>query len=177
LPRFLFGEADLLAKIPAEERFYGLSVNQAMVHPENPHELLLQARRGYGNEGDASQTPSYLFKVMLSADLAAVEQIELLRMDSFTARLGYSPDGRFIFIGEYGYSTPETTWYLLDQETGQTRGPITTQGHNLAWSPDGQWFVQDIENYLLLNAPDYDYQYFIPHGFDSCSQVVLSVDE
>jgi hypothetical protein len=93
--------------------------------------------------------------------------------------VGYSPDGRYIILGDHNFSLSRIalTTYLLDQETGQTSDYITTESYGLPWSPDGQWFVQVSNNYLLLNAPAYDYQYFIPHGFGSCPQVILSVDD
>jgi hypothetical protein len=175
LPRFLFGEADLLAEIPVEERPDDLLVNQVVTNPTKPQELLLQARQMQGIEDFDPQAPSYLFKIILTPDLATVEQIGFLQMDSFSGAIGFSPDGRFIIIRD-DYSDPGVTWYLLDQETGQTSDPVITEGYNFAWSPDGQWFIQDTENYLLLTAPAYDYQYFIPHGFGSCPQVILSVD-
>ncbi|MAU01720.1 MAG: hypothetical protein CL608_31665 [Anaerolineaceae bacterium] len=176
-PRFLLNEADLLAEIPAEERPDNLIINQVMVNPTNAQETLLHAREGVTSGSFGPDDPSYLFKLTLTADLASVDEIELLRMDSFSGVVGFSPDGRFIIVGNYGYSGPSVTWYLLDQETGQTSEPIITQGYNLSWSPDGQWFIQDTDNYLLLTAPAYEYQHFIPHGFDSCPQVILSVDE
>ncbi len=178
-PRILLSEADLLAKIPAEERSESLVVNQILANPTNPQELLLQARLNTNTEYGSGQMPGYLFKLTLTPDLAAVAEIELLRMDLFIGMMGYSPDGRYITLGDHSFSSSRTgiTATLLDSETGQTSDTIITESYNLVWSPDGQWFVQVSSNYLLLRAPAYDYQHYIPHSFGSCPQVVLSVDE
>ena len=145
---------------------------RVVANPQNPQELLVQVR----TEGDFDFGRGHFFKLTLTPDLMSVAEIEFLPTDSFSEGMGYSPDGRYIIFLDFDNFEHETTWTLLDQETGQTSDPITSQSFDLSWSPDGQWFVQNNNNYLLLHAPAYDYQYFIPHGQEGCHKAILSVD-
>ncbi len=176
-PKFLLDEAQLLVHFSADERPISLWFNQVVANPKNPQELVLMTFVGEWGEGYDSGAPVYLFKVLLNDDLTAVTQIELLPHNSTGDTIRFSPDGRFIIVGDYGFSDPSVTWLLLDNETGHEAATIVTQGYNFTWSPDGQWFVQDANNYLLLTAPTHDYKHFIPHGFGRCPQVLLSAGE
>ncbi|VAW32064.1 hypothetical protein MNBD_CHLOROFLEXI01-881, partial [hydrothermal vent metagenome] len=180
-PRVLLNEATLLNLIPLDERPEMLFPVFGAANPQNPQEMLLPMR---GNSGFDSGNQQFLFKLSLSADLASVDKIELLPTDLSTQGANYSPDGRYIAVGRFNNnnnsssSSRSSTWVLLDQTTGQTSDPITTQAFGLSWSADGQWFVQNNDSYLLLRAPAYDdYQYVIPHSLDNCRQIILSVDE
>ncbi|MCB9008389.1 MAG: hypothetical protein H6656_13640 [Ardenticatenaceae bacterium] len=181
-PRFLFSQADLLEHLPVNERDVrttDIVVNQIVANPQKPSELLVQVNQG--GTGGASQSSnrisSSLLRLTLADDLASVEQIELLRSDSFTGNFGFSPDGRYIIVADYSSNGSSIEVYLLDQQTGQATEPFTTLSYTFPWTPDGNWFIQETKNYLLLHAPAYDYQYLIPSSLGNCPQIVLSEAE
>ena len=169
-PQFLFDELNLLAEVADVS---SLSINFVFLLPDT-QQLILQAQAG-----DDPDNPQYVFRLWLTNDLAAVDEVELLWKGQFGGGVGYSPDGRYLILTDYNYasSSAELSQYLLDLETLQVSEPITSRGYAMSWSPDGQWFVQNTENYVLLHAPAYDYQYYIPHGLGDCQQALLSVDE
>ena len=174
--QFLLSQADLLLEFPAAERPDGIVLNQVVVNPSNPRELLLQGLRAERAEEFISygpNTPSYLFKVTLTADLTAVDQIKLLRQDTFTGPVSFAADGRYIRQGDYGYTTTQMTWYFLNADSGETEY-LFTSIDSLAESTDGQWQVQYHPNFLMLHAPAHNYQQFIPHNLGECQQIVLS---
>lgn len=173
-PHVVLRKADILAELPADARPFARMVNQIVANPQNPRQLLLQVQSSYAT---GPNTPSHVFRITLAPDFASVTQIELLRTDKFSGAVGFSPDGRYIITGDYGINNLDIVWYLLDQETGETAVPLRGQGYSIPWSPDGQWYVQNTNNYLLLHAPAYDYQYFIPRDGEECGQVILSIDE
>ncbi len=171
----LLNEASLLSEIPAEEQPTSVFPGRVMANPINPQELLLQITndRVSGTGGQ-----SYLFKLSLSADLAGVTSLEMLPQGSIPAdTIGYSPDGRYILLINYPTNGRDATIFLLDSVTEQLEGPLKTGGFYFPWSADGQWFLQNSRTFLLLLAPAYNYQHFIPHGLENCHQTILSVDE
>jgi WD40-like Beta Propeller Repeat len=175
-PRTLLNMAELLDTIPPDERPDMIFPIFSIVNPQNPQELLLPMRDSL--DFSSNNTQRFLFKLSLTADLATVEKIELLSTGSANTSFDYSPDGRYITYGSINNIDNSSTWFLLDQMTGETSDPITTQAFGLSWSPDGQWFVQNNDTYLLLRAPAYDdYQYVIPHSLVNCQQIILSADE
>lgn len=175
-PKVLLNQAALLESVPLAERPETLFPGFASynVNPQNPRELLLPMQSGLQFD---SNDPHFLFKLSLSADLTAVDTIELLQVDASATLFGYSPDGRYITFVDYNPNRSETTWTFLDQTTGTLTDPITTESFNLGWSPDGQWFVQSSKNYLLLHALSKDYQFLIPHNLGTCRQAIWTVDE
>ncbi|MBK8901407.1 MAG: hypothetical protein IPM53_09505 [Anaerolineaceae bacterium] len=178
-PHFLLSQADVLLEFPADDRPDGLFLNQVVVNPVDSQELLLQLRRAEAHEGYIGygpNTPSYLFKVTLTADFTAVEQIKLLRQDSFTGPISFAADGRYIRQGDYGYSTTDMTWYFLNPDSGEPEYAFASIDR-LAESADGQWHIQYHPNFLMLHAPAHNYQYFIPHNLGECQQVILSSAE
>jgi hypothetical protein len=173
---FLLSQTDLLLEFPAAERPDGILLNQVVVNPVNSRELLLQLRRADGGEGAIGygpNTPSYLFKVTLTADFTAVEHIALLRQELFTGPLSFSADGRTILQGDYGYTTTDMTWYFLNPDSGEPEYAFASIDQ-IAQSADGQWQVQYHPNFIMLHAPAHNYQYFIPHNLGECQQIVLS---
>lgn len=180
--RFLLSQTDLLLEFSPDERPDGVFLNQVVVNPVNPRELLLQLRRADGGDGAIGYGPntsSYLFKVTLTADFTAVDQIKLLRQDTFTGPISFSADGRYILHGDYGYSITEMTemkWYFLNAESGALEYAFTSIDQ-IAQSADGQWQVQYHPNFLMLHAPAHNYQQFIPHNLGECQQIVLSSAE
>ncbi|MBK8901406.1 MAG: hypothetical protein IPM53_09500 [Anaerolineaceae bacterium] len=169
---FLY-ESDLVAELDGVDT---LSLNNVYTVPGSQN-LILQAQALPENE------TTYLFQLRPTDDRASIQQVELLWSGSFSWVRGASPDGRYLVLAESNYtsSSNETSYRLLDLETLELSEPILSRGlwagYGISWSPDGQWFVQSTENYLLLHAPAYEYQFYIPYGLGDCLQVLLSVDE
>ncbi|GJM41679.1 MAG: hypothetical protein DHS20C20_19610 [Ardenticatenaceae bacterium] len=175
-PRFLIDLAKLLSSVAANNRPDDLTINQIVVNPNNPQELLLQLNDEAGANRFGNDISSYLFTLRLSSDLAAVDEVKLLRRDEFSGVLVYWGDGRTIAHSDFSFQGPEVTWYFFDAVTGQTELTFNSI-YYLPGTDDGQWVVQFTENYLLLRAPEYHYQQFIPHTFEDCSQMFLSVEK
>lgn len=176
-PHVLLNPAALLEIIPLSERPESLFPGFAgyyNVNPENPRELLLPMQSGPQFD---SNDPRFLFKLSLSEDLATIDTIELLQVNTAASVYGYSPDGRYITFVDYNPNRSETIWTFLDQTTGTLIDPITTESLNLGWSPDGQWLIQSSKSYLLLHALSNDYQFLIPHNLGSCRQAMWTVDK
>lgn len=170
----LLREADLLAEIPDFEGS-STSLSGNVFSVPNRHDLFLQVLAG-----DGPERQNHLFRLQLTDDRSSVVEIDLLWLSSHVGGIRYSPDGRYLILVENNVTSSSSalSQILLDLETGQVSEPIVSRGWNsINWSPDGRWFVQNTENYLLLHAPAYDYQYYIPHGFGDCQQVILSVNE
>ncbi len=168
----LFYESDLLAEL---DDMAGLTIRNVFVRA-NSHQLIVEAWKPWA-ESEQVQDVIYLFRLWLSEDLASVEQVERLWTGQDSSVVGASPDGRFVVLADFNFtsSSSETPYILLDLETDAAAERILSRGWNgLEWSADGQWFLQSTENYLLLHAPVYDYQHFIPFGLGECEQVVLS---
>ncbi|MEZ4590254.1 MAG: hypothetical protein R3D55_03825 [Chloroflexota bacterium] len=175
-PRYLLGQAELLAAIPPDERPDGLLPTTVVANHTNPQELLVQLRQQDAANEYGPDTASYLFKLTLTEDLAGVAQVTLLRQDVFSGIVGFGVNGRTILHGDYGFNRSDVTWYFIDSDTGQT----TLSFRSIAALPrtdDGQWYVQVTDDFLMLRAPAYDYQYLIPHTFEDCQWAVLSVEE
>ena len=174
-PQVLLIASDLLEEIPVDDRPEMIQPSAVSVNPQNPQELLLKLTETL-ELGTGSR--SFLFKILLTADFASVATVEFLQTEPYNAQVGYSPNGRYITISNYNSSIPpRNNWQLLDQETGQMSDLFTSETFYLSWSPDGQWFVQNQSNYLMLRAPAYGYQLFIPHSLDGCHRAILSVGE
>ena len=170
----LLTEDRLLEEIPAANRPSLLLPGRVLANPQNPQELLLQVV----SESNGASNQSYLFKLSLAPDLASVLSLEMLPHGPATIdTIGYSPNGRYFILIDFPSNGSGTAFFLLDQETGQLSGPFHSRSFSLPWSADEQWFVLDSGNYLSLQAPAHDYQYFIPHGLGNCQQVLLSEDE
>ena len=172
----LLNEADLLAEVSDMPNF----LVQNAFSTAHTQDLLFQGQ----TEGDAGGT-NRLFLVRLSDDFSSVVKIEPLWPGAFNGGFrGFSPDGRYIVLGEYSDGLVSSSslmrpLYLLERENLQTSEPIVFRSlpYGLSWSPDGQWFVQSTETYILLHALAYDYQQFIPYNSSACQQAVLSVAE
>ncbi|MFZ1398901.1 MAG: hypothetical protein WAS33_18495 [Candidatus Promineifilaceae bacterium] len=175
-PRYLLSQVELLAEIPVAERPDGLVPTQAVANPANPQELLLQLRHQSAANEYGPNTPSYLFKLSLTDDLAGVEQATLLRQDVFSGIVGFGVNGRVILHGDYGFNRSDVTWHFINPENGQTELSFESIAA-LARTDDGQWYLQVTDNFLLLRAPAHDYQYLIPHTFEDCQWAVLSAGE
>ncbi len=170
-PQFLFDELNLLAEVADVS---SLSINFVFLLPDT-QQLILQAEAR-----DKPDSLNYLFRLWLTNDLSAVDEVELLWTSQFAGGVGYSPDGRYLVLvdNNVASSSGGLSQILLDLDTGQVSEPIVSRGWNsMNWSSDGRWFVQNTENYVLLHAPAYDYQYYIPHSLGNCQQAILSVDE
>ncbi|MCB8928076.1 MAG: hypothetical protein H6652_20915 [Ardenticatenaceae bacterium] len=151
-----------------------LSLPRSHSFPDS-NSLILQT------EGTTSRgTLNYLFEVSLTDDFASVKQVALLWAGEFSNVVGASPDGRFFVLADWNNESISLaeTYYLLDLETLQISEPIRSNyygfGGVTSWSSDGHWLIQNNENYFLLSAPAYDFQYYIPHGLGDCQQVILS---
>ena len=127
------------------------------------------------------ETIAYLIRVQLTEDLSAVEQVELLWEGAFSSIASVSPDGRYLMLADYNFlsSSSEITYQLLDLETMEHSSVMSNLGlgRGPSWSADGNWYIQSNENYFLLSAPAYDYQYYIPNGLGNCQQIFLSPTE
>lgn len=169
--RPLFAESDIQAAIADDVK---LTVPNFAMFPD-PKSLILYAQ-------DATNQESvYLFRVQLGEDLATVAQVELLWVGAFSSIASVSPDGRFLALAKYDLlsSSSQISYQLLDLATLElsTISATSNYGLGLSWSSDGSWFIQNSGNYFLLNAPAFDYQYYIANGLGNCEQLILSPTE
>ncbi|WP_420628200.1 hypothetical protein [Candidatus Leptofilum sp.] len=175
-PRYILSQTEMLAEFPVAERPGNLFLTQVVVNPYNPQELLLQLSLPENPSEFEPNIPSYLFKLTLTPDFTGIESIHLLREETFSGTIDFSANGRHIIHGHFNQYSVSVTWHFYNEETGETELSFDSP-YLLAGTDDGQWYVQLTEDYVLLRAPLYDYQEFIPHGFGECHQALLSVEE
>lgn len=162
--------ADLLAKIPEDERPFRLSMRYVIPHPTDANLLLIAA---------TSRSDSYLFLVDLKNNL--IENRLRLRTP-VNHIFGFSPDGRYLVATgstDDDFSGPGNvgTFYLHDVTRNETQTFIAgvssfVPTYNFDWSADGNWLVFILNNGAInLVAPEYDYQHVILHDFGNCSSI------
>ncbi|MCA9900078.1 MAG: hypothetical protein H6654_13340 [Ardenticatenaceae bacterium] len=172
-PRYLLSQTELLAELQLPT---DLITTQVVANLSNPQELLLQLRHQEDVDAFATNVPSYLVKLTLTPDLGEIETADWLRDDLTYGAMNFSVDGRYIIYGELNPQSLNTAQHFLNIETGQTELSFNSN-QSLSGSDDGQWYLQVAENYVMLHAPQYDYQQFIPHNFGECQQAALSEEE
>jgi hypothetical protein len=100
-----------------------------------------------------------LFLVQLNDSRQRVSGIELLYRSDETLRASFSPNGRWLSV-----NVAQEQVVLLSPEAAEPR----TVGRGVdwtGWSADGSWLAQSFGEYLLLEAPDYNYQrILLPSG-------------
>ena len=172
LPRSILTEGDMQRGLPDDLMGVPLSLRYAIPHPQQPQQLFIAA------------TAENREMVIVSYDIQT-DDIEFrlkAGLDGEHHTFSFSPDGRYLVVTS-AVNRPQVfedhynNIYLVDLETNQSQ---TFAGTPLAfapsnsydWSADGQWLVIAQENQTLtLTAPAYDYQQFIAHDLEGCTNV------
>jgi hypothetical protein len=162
-PRPLLTLANLQAALPAENRADPIRLGWVEVDPANPANLFI-----WTFPNSEEESVFHFFAVELTSGLDAVANIERLYTALNNVHAAIAPNGRWLTIYEYnGHNTDR--FKLLNRETGEERilGPLTSRP---VWSADGNWYLLNQGNHLLLAAPNYDYEQLIFHDFAGCDQ-------
>jgi WD40 repeat protein len=94
-----------------------------------------------------------------------LDEAPRLLAESASITADFSPDGRWLTL-----QTADGNVQLYDTDTGQTR-PFASPAMKPDWSADSQWLLTGRANYLLLTAPDYEYQQIIYNDIPTCHQI------
>lgn len=91
----------------------------------------------------------------------------------------FSPDGRWLLAMGAGRREPDGLWsrelYLYQVADRRLMTLLASQARILPiqdWSADGRWLLQLGIGFLLLNAPDADYQHLVDHEFSNCTAAI-----
>jgi hypothetical protein len=169
-PQVVLRGADLLNAIPPAERPEQIYPLEAQELATNKNRLLLTAFTSLpSSSSQLTDGPFYHFLLDTAPDGARVEKIVSL-LHSDTPSYFVSPlDGRWsAIVVPHDDGRIDSTIHLLNLESGQSIALSSSDLRSIAWSADGQWYLQGYERYLLLVAPEYEYQYLIQHDFLSC---------
>lgn len=173
----ILSTADLLMALPAAERPHQLVIQRAVVHPQQPQTLIVTAIASF-----TQLRPSYVFRVTLTPAGTDVADLTLLLAAETGLHTGFSPDGRWLTAAN---ERRNSVWrgsqvYLIDMET---EGQHLLSAGKLPpfvplWTPNGRWFLQYRDDYLMLYAPASGEHAVVRHDFSFCfSPVWLSDGE
>lgn len=166
-PQRLLTTADLLAAIDEAERPSQLIIQRVTVHPQRPQTLIVTAVGSY-----TQLSPSFVFAATLAADGASLAGVTLLLAADSGLANSFSPDGRWLTVADVRRNSPwrGSTVYLLDMETGARATLSAGKAPPFVplWSPDGRWFLQYRDDYLMLFSPQTGAHRVAPHDFSFC---------
>ena len=184
-PRVLFDGYDLsqVAAIPWGSLLY---VHEVIPSPVDP-EILLVSSTGIRDQSgnyfifsldmsDSQNQPALNLEVARSGSMGGVPGVfSPTGLPTFLV----SPNGRWLAMAELN-SQDRETWTIVvhDLQTGITKevsnGVPAMPGNFplLDWSGDGQWLLIGDRDFLHLFAPGHEYEEYVAHEFDACSQLV-----
>jgi hypothetical protein len=164
-PRPLLTSTDLQAALPTENQENPIRLGWVDMNPDNSAHIFI-----WSFPNAEAERAFHFFAVKLTDGLDAVANIERLYSAPDNVYVTIAPNGRWLTLYEFNGRNSDS-FKLLNQETGEERVlGLTNSGLGPTWSADGNWYLMNQENHLLLAAPDYDYQKPIFHNFTNCDQ-------